>query len=441
MKYIVLIAAIATILPLGLYLRSRPELMPRLWFAIGAAPFLGTLSPLLEMSVISWPTWPGHTKGIEISIVEILAAVALLTLPKASGKYPFRYGFIFYFAAIVFSTATSSVPIASLFYAWQLVRVYFVSMVIWRASIDKSSPLSILHGLGFGLCIETCFVIWQRFGLGMVQTPGTFGHQNLLGFISHFVTIPFLAIILSRKSSLFEKLVLLCGSIVVVMTTSRATVAFACGGALLIFFISSFRHMTAHKAKVGFVAIFGLAALIPLSLASFEYRFQGAPWLEETYDERAAFIRAASSMLTDHPLGVGANTFVIVANTQGYYDEAEVAATPGSRSAHVHNVYWLAAAETGYFGLAGLLSLLFYPLLVALRCGWRQKLSIGDGDVLLGLGVSLIVVFIHSYFEWILVISISQIFLALTIGMIAALATQSAYWQHHIAKQDSGKST
>ena len=127
-------------------------------------------------------------------------------------------------------------------------------------------------------------------------------------------------------------------------------------------------------------------------------------------------------------MGIGADNYIVVANTKGYNERAGVIPTVGSLSAHVHNVFRLIGAETGYFGLASFVALLLQPMIVAFVWGWRAR---GDlkGDLLLGLGLSIFVVSIHSVFEWVLVTYHLQYFLAVQTGMIAGLAQQVGYRQ------------
>jgi O-antigen ligase len=133
-------------------------------------------------------------------------------------------------------------------------------------------------------------------------------------------------------------------------------------------------------------------------------------------------------MISDHPLGVGANYYVVAANTGGYNNRAGVAPVIGSESTNVHNIYYLVTAETGYIGLATFVLMLLQPLVVAFRCGWRNR---GDrrGDLLLGLGISLFVIYVHSYFEWIFITFSPQYMFALDVGLVAGLATQLGYWR------------
>jgi O-antigen ligase len=100
-----------------------------------------------------------------------------------------------------------------------------------------------------------------------------------------------------------------------------------------------------------------------------------------------------------------------------------------SRAAPVHNIYWLSLAETGYLGLVALLILLFRPLNVALRCGWQNR---GDerGGLMIGFATTLLMVYVHSYFEWVFFTTQIQYLFAMTAGMVAGLAQEMGYWRH-----------
>ena len=132
-------------------------------------------------------------------------------------------------------------------------------------------------------------------------------------------------------------------------------------------------------------------------------------------------------ILEDYPLGCGPNNYVVIANTKGYNDKAGVAQVVGSEGANVHNLYWLVAAETGYPGLIAFLLLLPHPLIVAFRAGWRAR---GDpkGDLLIGIGVTLLVVYIHWLFEWVGITFEPQYLIAIDFGIIVGVATQLGYW-------------
>ena len=72
--------------------------------------------------------------------------------------------------------------------------------------------------------------------------------------------------------------------------------------------------------------------------------------------------------------------------------------------------------------------MLLQPLIVALRCGWRSR-NDRRGDLMLGLGTALLIVYVHFYFEWIFVTLQAQYMFAMDAGMVAGLATQLGYWR------------
>jgi O-antigen ligase len=139
------------------------------------------------------------------------------------------------------------------------------------------------------------------------------------------------------------------------------------------------------------------------------------------------FKEAAADMLADHPMGVGANHFNMVANVGGYFTRVGELWGPG-RASNVHNVYWLVAAETGYIGLITFVAFILTPMIAALRCGLRHRTE-PRGDLLLGLGVALLVVYVHSFEEWIFVVNETQYLLAIIFGLVAGLTEQLHYWR------------
>ena len=196
-------------------------------------------------------------------------------------------------------------------------------------------------------------------------------------------------------------------------------------GFLLVFAVSAMRRWSARKGRLAFAFVVALAVMVPIAYGALETRFSIAPKSTE-YDERAALELAAALLLSDNPMGVGPNSYVVTANTLGYNERAKVAPTVDSRSAHVHNLYFVIADETGYLGLLSFLILLLQPLIVSFVWGWRCRDEI-CGDLLVGLGVSLTIVYIHSLYEWIFVVHFLQYYFALACGCVAGLVQQFGY--------------
>ena len=434
MKWLFLGFALLTIIPFASWLRRNSDRTSLPWVLIGALPFfVGGLGfnedggPLRSyMAVISWPMWPGYAKGLEVSLIDILALSLLLSLPPPRFSAPMKAAALLYFLTILISAIDAPAPMAVGFYMMQVARACLLFAVVARGCEDENVPIHIIKGAAVGLCYEAGLVLFQRFALGDLQPGGTFGHQNFLGLATHFVIYPWFALLLAGSRIWPSWIAPLAGLMIASLTASRATVGLTVVGLALTFLISASRQWTGRKAGVLLVGLAVAAAITPVALSSFERRFNVNPLTEDEYDERAAFEEAAAGMIADHPLGVGANNFVIVANTGGYYDEAGVAPVFHSRSAHVHNIYLLIAAETGWIGLFAAALLMFTPLVIAFRWGWYATRD-GRGDLLLGLGISLLVVYVHSLFEWTLITHQLQFLLAIAVGLIVGLAQQVRY--------------
>jgi O-Antigen ligase len=422
LKYAILAFAVAGLLPLSAWLRNNPRHILKIWMLVGFLPFGNTILPHLFIAVVSWGEWPGFVKGAEISALDLLLLALYLTMPKARQKILFRVPMALYFAAVIISVLFATIPIAALFYVWQLARMFFVYLVISRACRDEEVVNSILTGMMFGLCYEAALVIWQRFVLGDLQTAGTMGHQNGLGMTTYFISFPFFALYLVGAKGWRPVIAPITGAVVAIMTVSRATIALSGAGFLILLILSGLRKFTFRIARTGIVAVLLMLSVAPYVISSFEARFSADPLLDN-YDERAAFEQSTIMMMGDHPFGVGANNFVITANTRGYYDRAGVAPVFNSRSAHVHNAYLLAAAETGYLGAFTFIAMLLAPLLAAFRVGWRNR---GDmrGELLLGLGVALLMLYIQLFFEWAFFLWWFQYIFAMSVGLVAGLAQQ-----------------
>jgi hypothetical protein len=434
MKWVNLIVWLGATLPLAPYLRSNRRLLKVVWILAGFLPFV-IESIHLYMSVIVW-FWPGYVKGVELTVLDVLALVLYLSLPREANRHPlpFRIVFGFYFFAVLLSAAQATQPEATLFYSWQLARMFLLFAVIVRACANPIVPDALLTGMGAGLILQAPVVLWQRFGLGLLQAPGTIGHQNELGMLSHFVVFPFFALLLTGRAGRLPVVVFLAGLIVELMTTSRATIGLAAVGYALVFALSATRGWTSRKSGVLLTFVVAAAVLAPVAISAIAQR--GASQIESSNAARVVLERAASMMLADHPMGVGANNFVFAANQDGYYQRAGVVWT--DFTATVHNVYWLTAAETGYVGLVAFVILLLAPLIVSLRCGVRYRKDI-RGDVLLGLGVALLPVYLQSSEEWIFVTYRDQYAFVMCIGLIAGLAIQMGYWRVPSSNQRSSQ--
>ena len=327
-KWLILFFSLIAILPLSGWLRKNPHYMTKLWTLMGILPF--ALEPLhLYMAIVAWPLWPGFVKGLEVTAIDIIAITIYMSLSRARNPLPFRVAMGAYLLAVLLSVFQTVLPEAALFYPFQLCRMFLLFAVVTRACADKRVALSLLKGMAIGISIEACVVIGQRFVLGEFQSAGTFAHQNTLGMVSHFIVFPFFALLLAGKRGWEPPVVPIAGVVIALLTVSRATLGLGGLGYVTVFAFSALRSWTLRKGMLALVGLIAIGLLAPLALSSLETRFSNSPTSAD-YDERGAFENAAAAILSDHPMGIGANNYVVIANTQGYNQRAGVAYNEGS---------------------------------------------------------------------------------------------------------------
>jgi hypothetical protein len=425
MKWVFLALALACIWPLAQLARSRMIVLQAVWVLIAFLPYVsGELH--LYMALITWAPWPGFVTGFEILVVDLLIWVAFLASPETDERFPFHFTMGFYLVAVVLSTLQSDIFVSSLFYVWQFVRIYLIAIVTARSCRDPRVAPAILLGLALAIGMEAGVTLWQR-AHGIVQAVGTIGHQNKLGMMINLSVMTFAAIFMARPRAHLAGALVMAAGLIAVLTASRATLGLFAGGVALTFLVSLIRRFSAGKVGVVVVCAALLAVAAPLASGSLQSRFAANP-LDAEYDERAAFTKAARAIIRDYPFGIGVNSYVIKVNTGHYNENAGVAMTEGSLSAHVHQAYLLTLAEAGYPGLIAFVCMLLWPMIVAVRAGWRVKDDF-RGDILLGLAMGLLLLVLHAFVEWVFVTVEVEILFALTVGMIAGMARQVGYWQ------------
>lgn len=403
------------------WLQHFPRQRKWAYLAVGLLPFVsGALN--LDVALINWDGWPGYVRGLVLSLLDTLALAILITSKSPFRKLPLAAIFLFYLFAALLSVAISTLPMSSTFYAFQLLRVFVVFAAVASFAGQPGAVRWLCFGLALGATFQAIAAIDQRFG-GTIQASGTMGHQNLLGLMLHFVTLPLLALLLAGERNKLIMLGVFSALVAVALGASRATTAFVAVGIALLFFLSMARQSTPHKWKIFGLAVAALALIVPITISSFQERFAGRSTAEEPYDERAAFERAANMMWSDHPMGVGANQYVVTANVEGYSQRAGVVWNAGSRSTNVHNLYLLTAAEMGWIGLIAVVLLVVGPVVRGVHFAFRHR-NEPRGDIVLGASAAIFVVVLHGFVEWVLVTAPAQYVFAISLGIIAGSIRQ-----------------
>lgn len=425
MKFIVLIIGIIGILPLALLLRSNVYIRDKVWILLGVMPFMLVVTPFMSVAIITWDQiWFSYVPGLQITVIDLIAVALFFSMKDQKICVHYHLPFILYLIAISFSVFQAEKPPAAIFYVWQFARMYFFAVVIAKGCTEQKTATLLLKGLAIGLGIQAVAVFWQKFGLHEVEPSGTFVHRNTLGLIIHMVIFPHFSLYLAGQRQAQYALTPLMGLAVASLIASRAALGFSIFGFATTYLLSLVRKPSSWKALMGFTGIVIVAVAVPIAYSSLERRFDVTPLMDDQYDERAAFNRTALAMLSANPFGVGVNHYSYIGKNHGYSISNGVVPTEGSLNNTVHNAYLLAGAEAGYFGIFAFIILTLYPLLVALKYAWLSNRKDLRGDLLLGLGVAMITAYVHSFFEYVIVVKEVQYVLMITFGMTFGLAHQ-----------------
>jgi O-antigen ligase len=371
-----------------------------------------------------------------------LDAVALTVLLAHRGKWrPYLViPCLLYMLAILMSVLQSRFPMLAGSYFIQYARAFIVFLAVAKIAVAEEGEKALLRGLVLGLCVQAVYALMARAG-GALQTGGSLGHQNLLGFVSHMALMPALASMLAGRWTKMSFAGVVAGAIIVVLTASRATIAFSAVGVAVTMLVCLSLRFSGHKLSVGAAAIALLLVCVPVAMSTLERRFalQDTSFFEEDR-EREAFAKAAMLMLEAKPMGVGPNHYVFVANTEGYSEQAGVIWAAGSRSTNVHNSYLLIAAESGYFGIFTFLILLGSALFYAFGSAIRFRKQAGS-EIFVGLGAAILATSLHGLYEWMYVVFPSQYLFAATLGLIAGLRSRYVSEEKARAKLRRAKSS
>lgn len=419
MKWIALSLLLMAIPAIAAWLRTNPRMAPWLWSLLTFLPFV--IGPWhLLIAPYATPNWSGYVKGWEFSLLDSVAIGVLLGM-RTRGPGPFLViPFIAYILASLVAVTQARFGALAFSYIIQLVRIFLVFLAVAKVVQSERGERAVLRGLIAGVGVQAGYALWARAG-GALQTGGSLGHQNLLGFVSHMALLPAFAMLLAGRWPRLALLGMCAGLTAVILTASRATIAFSAMGLVLTLLCSLAIRFSGRKAMLGMVGIVLLLAAYPIANATLARRFAAQQTsLFQVDRERAAFEQAARSMLSAKPMGIGPNHYVFIANTEGYSAKAGVNWAEGSRSTNVHNSYLLVAVETGYLGLVTFLALIGSGIFCAFATAIRFRRQVGS-DVLIGTGCALIVTSLHGNFEWMYLVYPSQYLFAASLGMIAGL--------------------
>ena len=391
MKWAILVLALAAAAPLGLLLRGRRQALWVVAAMAGLLPFVGL--DHLDINVLSFETYRGDARGLEITVVDLLAIAAFVALPTRESA-PYRVARLLYLGAVLLSFKDAPNPLFSFFSVWKLVRMYVFFAAMVRVATRPHLAAGLLSGMGAGVVYNLLVALSDRYLHGMMRPMGAFSHPNSLGMAANLVLPIALAIVLAAPRAPLAIAAAVAAPLCVVLTLSRGALMLTVVEIVVVLGVSMLRKPTRRKTIVAIaIAVAGLAVVVK-SADTLVERFTQAP--PQSEQSRVLFNQAARAMLSDHPFGVGINQFSYVLANRGYAEALEIPEI--DQDGITHHIYWLTAAETGWLGVTTYVVMLALPLIAALRLVRAKGLR---GDLALGIWVALATMYLHGTAEWI----------------------------------------
>ena len=413
----------------------------------GLAPLLGgwlatrrtwqraTFSLMLVMTALrpgnfmimvdSIETYRGHTKGFELSLIEVLAIALIIAvrkspLDKLRGHVPcLRLYLVWCFVAMC-STAASYEPVYALMAASRFVKgalTFAAAALYLRDETDLRWALTTLAGALFHqglLCLK------MRLLDGQWQVKGWFEHQNPMAMWCYLGALPVLAAAFWKEVR--GTMLWLCiagvggASLCILLSVSRAALGAFVIGAGVLFVLAWLRGANARMTGFTIAAIVAGFLASTFAMNSLNARLNEVKQSGESieFDLRDILNKQSAAMLHDHPLvGIGWNNFGL-ANSRGYGDvyseileewDKDRGFTIYDENYHANplteSLYWLWLAETGWLGFSTFVLFEAATLWMALRNAIAQRSTL-MGAVASGLFVALTICYVHGTVERIL---------------------------------------
>lgn len=395
MKWVFLLAVVMLAPAVFGLLRSDRRNIVRVCFVLGVSALL--VGPSLWSAPIAWPSWPAPTKGTEVSFIDSIALALFLSTPKVRIPTSIKLGFLLVCLALFVSTCVASNRTAAFFYIWEFLRATLLFLAIARAcAVEPRAATALITGLCLGMIGEAAWVVMQ-YVQHLDRPGGSFGHSNTMGIAADFAIFPALSLMLGGRRGILPWAAVLAGLVCAVLGGSRASMGLFAIGIFLTVLLSIIHRSSSRK-----YVVLGSMSLLVAAAAPAMFWSVGQRSAENTASsdrDRAAMKDAAGMIIADHPFGVGANQYVIIANRGGYSQRAGVPWNEANLRAPVHDTYYLVTAELGLLGLLGMLALFGSFMVLGFKI-LRRSLPDGSAELVPGLLATTIIVAIQISYEF-----------------------------------------
>jgi len=398
MKLVGIIIIIVSLPAFVMLLRMGARYRTYAFFALGALPILSS-GLNVDAAFYDIAGWPGHSKGIIVSLTDTLALAIALHYWKVRSSPIFLAVWLVYIALHIPGVFVAGYTTASFSYVWNLMRglVYFSACY---AVLMQGGLQPLILGLAASVIVNGADTI-KNAALGQIQAGGLLGHRNYSGLVTNLAVPILLVAVLTWKKARIPAIALAFAAAAATLGGSRASVVLfgvsVAATLILVLIVKPNKKVIAVTAIAAVVAV----VMVPAVAYKMNQRFEatGGSFTFEQDGERLAFERASEMMNADFPLGVGLNQYAMKSNTGGYASKAGVGWTTVSRMAIVHNSYALIRTEGGHVALIGVFIMLG-SLITASAVVAMKKRSNPGRLFAVAVFVAISVLALHINYEW-----------------------------------------
>ena len=407
MKYLIFFITILGILPLGYILTLNRKYMR---YAVYAVILPVMMFNQVSINFFSHETYRGTSRGMEVSLVYLLAVAMLIGMVILYRKKPLfpdkgSKFYLVYFLLCIPSILNAENGLYSWFEIWKMIMMHIVFLTFYYYLYYTRDFSTVFTAFGIVASVTFLSVVFQHVR-GIHQANGLFPHQNSLGMYMNLIAPVFFAYYFNRnkgwKRFLFAGFFLMA-SAACMRTYSRGAMVclpFGCAITTLLSLRYQF-HMRKIQIllPIALVCFFGALLLLPNIIRRFEH----AP--RESLMTRQYLAASAWNMMKDKPFfGVGLNNWGIKINPPYPYCEYRYAnkrIAKDFKEGIVETSYLLVGAECGFFTLAAFLTWLGYYYVCAFKLVLQMRRS-RFFYIPAGIVGGLTAIYLQSTLEWVM---------------------------------------
>jgi hypothetical protein len=407
MKYLIFLITMLGILPLGYILTLNRKYMR---YAVYAVILPGMMFNQVSINFFSHETYRGTSRGMEVSLVYLLAIAMLIGMVILYRKKPLfpdkgSKFYLVYFLLCIPSILNAENGLYSWFEIWKMIMMYIVFLTFYYYLYYTRDFHTVFTAFGIVASVTFLSVVFQHVR-GVHQANGFFPHQNSLGMYMNLIAPVFFAYYFNQnkggKRFLFAGFFLMA-SAACMRTYSRGAMVCLPFGCVITALLSLRYQFHMRKIQIllpiVLVCFFGAMLLLPNIIK----RFENAP--KESLMTRQYLAASAWNMMQDEPLiGVGLNNWGIKINPpypycEYRYNNKRIA--KDFKEGIVETSYLLVGAECGFLALGAFLVWLGYYYVIA--CKLVKYFRRSDYFFIpAGLVGGLTAIYLQSTLEWVM---------------------------------------